>query len=155
MKGAGCGPQPEAAARVEVMLASRCEDDHGSLREIFGHSNWKLYEAFNCIEALALLHQFHLPVVICNCGLPEGGWKTLLPAVEALPWRPRLIVCSRLADEQLWGEVLNLGGYDVLSTPFDADEVFRVSYLAWHSARHEARRMAAASQTSGPAYATG
>ena len=155
MKGAGCGPQPEAAARVEVLLASRCEDDHGSLREIFRHSNWKLYEASNCIEALALLYQFHIPVVICDCSLPEGGWRTLLPVVEAFPGRPRLIVFSRLADEQLWGEVLNLGGYDVLSTPFDAGEVFRVSYLAWHSARNEARRKSAASQTARPARAAG
>jgi DNA-binding response OmpR family regulator len=34
-----------------------------------------------------------------------------------------LIVCSRLADERLWAEVLNLGGYDVLAIPFHAGEV--------------------------------
>jgi hypothetical protein len=28
-----------------------------------------------------------------------------------------------LADERLWAEVLNLCGYDVLATPFHADEV--------------------------------
>src|ERR1019366_5350356 len=42
---------------------------------------------------------------------------------------------SRLADERLWAEVLNLGWYDVLATPFDADEVYRVMSYAvdsWH-----------------------
>jgi hypothetical protein len=37
-----------------------------------------------------------------------------------------LVVASRLADERLWAEVLNLGGHDVLAMPFDAHEVRRV-----------------------------
>ena len=37
-----------------------------------------------------------------------------------------LVVTSRIADEWLWAEVLNLGGYDVLAQPFDREEVTRV-----------------------------
>jgi DNA-binding response OmpR family regulator len=74
-------------------------------------------------------------VVVCERDLPDGSWKHLLDKVETLARPPRLIVASRLADERLWAEVLNLGGYDVLATPFDADEVYRVvSYAvdSWH-----------------------
>jgi len=39
---------------------------------------------------------------------------------------PLLIVASRLADERLWAEVLNLGGYDVLLKPFEPAELRRV-----------------------------
>jgi len=39
---------------------------------------------------------------------------------------PLLIVTSRLADERLWAEVLNLGAHDVLAKPFNAEEVVRV-----------------------------
>ena len=42
-----------------------------------------------------------------------------------------MIVTSRLADDRLWAEVLNLGGYDVLAKPFDASEVARVVGTAW------------------------
>lgn len=34
------------------------------------------------------------------------------------------------ADDLLWAEVLNLGGYDVLQTPFEANEVLPVVNLA-------------------------
>jgi DNA-binding NtrC family response regulator len=139
-----CEPSPQPDTRVEVLIVSPCEDDHSSLRNIFRRSNWKLYEAFNCMEALGLLHEHQIPVIICERSLPDGGWKTLLDEVDALPTRPRLIVCSRLVDDQLWGEVLNLGGYDLLPTPFDAREVFRVAFLAWHSSRNEVERIAAA-----------
>jgi DNA-binding response OmpR family regulator len=36
---------------------------------------------------------------------------------------PLFIISSRLADERLWAEALNLGAYDVLAKPFDAREV--------------------------------
>jgi hypothetical protein len=32
---------------------------------------------------------------------------------------PRVTVTSRLADDYLWGEVLNGGGYDLLAKPLD------------------------------------
>ncbi len=55
----------------------------------------------------------------------------MLHELDGLRVRPNLIVTSRLADEGLWAEVLNLGGYDVLAQPFDAEEVYRVVFLAW------------------------
>jgi hypothetical protein len=39
-------------------------------------------------------------------------------------------VTSRLADERLWAEALNLGAWDVLAKPFDADEVIRIGKIA-------------------------
>ncbi len=41
-----------------------------------------------------------------------------------------MIVASRVTDEALWAEVLNLGGYDVLVQPFDRTEVLRVTDAA-------------------------
>jgi DNA-binding response OmpR family regulator len=44
---------------------------------------------------------------------------------------PLLIVTSRLADDRLWTEALNLGAYDVIAKPFDRKEVDRILNLAW------------------------
>jgi DNA-binding response OmpR family regulator len=41
-----------------------------------------------------------------------------------------LIVTSRLADDRLWAEALNLGAYDVIAKPFEASEVVRIAGLA-------------------------
>ncbi len=129
-------PVSEFRGGIQVLLASSLEEDHRSLEAILSHSNWTLYHAYNCVEAVVLLHQFRIPVIICESGLPAEGWKMLLPVVESLPASPRLIVSSRLADDDLWAEVLNLGAYDVLPVPFQASEVFRVASLAWHSSRN-------------------
>jgi len=87
-----------------------------------------------------------LPVVICDDESTHGEWRGLLADLPLLPAPPSLIVSSRLADERLWGEVLNLGGYDVLPTPFVRTEVLPVCFQAlksWERQRGTVRIRAA------------
>jgi hypothetical protein len=80
---------------------------------------------------LALLRGQGVPVLLCERDHADGNWEDLLKATARLPAPPNLIVFSRLADESLWAQVLNLGGFDVLMTPFEAEEVLRVTFAAW------------------------
>jgi len=77
-------------------------------------------------------------VVISDCLLPDGRWNDLLLDLRRQAVEPLLIVASRLADDRLWAEVLNLGGYDVLAMSFRAEEVLRSVSLAW---RHWRERL--------------
>jgi len=83
-----------------------------------------------------------VPVVLCERDLPGGTWRRLFVETRDLAHPPRLIVVSRLADERLWAEVLNLGGHDVLATPFAADEVRRVLSYAVDSWRWQVKNEA-------------
>jgi DNA-binding response OmpR family regulator len=74
-------------------------------------------------------------VVITDSQLPDGRWHDMLRELRRRPADPPLIVASRLADNRLWAEVLNLGGYDVLATPFEAQEVVRSVSPAWRHMR--------------------
>jgi len=130
---------PNTGEPVTVLLVSPLPEDHASIQGILDGSNWLLRKVFTCRDALAHACDCYSAVVICERDLPDGNWKSLLSKFESLPLRPNLIVTSRLADDLLWAEVLNLGGYDVLAQPFDADEVFRVVSLAWHEHNRRAR----------------
>ena len=118
---------------VTVLLVSGQPADRRSLQQILARSCWKLQVSATCAEGLALLRQKRVPVVICDAGQSDTDWRLLLNGMSDLPSRSALIVSSRLADERLWAEVLNLGGYDVLSTPFDRREVLRACFLAWQN----------------------
>jgi DNA-binding response OmpR family regulator len=72
-------------------------------------------------------------VIICDQVLADGDWRDLLRDLQKGQQAPPVIVSSRLADDRLWAEVLNLGGYDLLTKPFHAAEVSRVVRMA---ARH-------------------
>jgi DNA-binding response OmpR family regulator len=81
--------------------------------------------------ALAALRKVRVPVVVCESDLQPGTWKEVLEELRTLPDPPLLIVTSRIADERLWAEALNLGAYDVLAQPFDGTEVTRIVGMAW------------------------
>jgi len=122
-------PSPEGT--TTVLAVSPLPADRVRLREILSQRNWKLHEASDCGEALALLRDEIVPVLLCERDHADGNWEDLLKATARLPDPPNLIVFSRLADESLWAKVLNLGGFDVLMTPFEPEEVLRVAFAAW------------------------
>ncbi len=125
---------------VTVLAVSPAEEDHLLLSHVFSHSNWKLDAARTCAEAVEALQRSPISVVICAAELPDGNWKQLLAGLAKKAVPPRLIVVSPLADDRLWAEVLDSGGYDVLGIPFEAPEVIRVVSLAWRQWKHESER---------------
>jgi response regulator RpfG family c-di-GMP phosphodiesterase len=98
-----------------------------------------LLKAGDIVAALALVRQLEVSVVLCERDLLPGTYIDLLEQIKAMPNPPSLIVASRLADERLWAEALNLGAWDVLATPLDRNEVVRSlksGWLHWRSQRH-------------------
>ena len=113
------------------MLVSAIEEDHRFLGRVFSQQGWMLHKTRSLESAMDLLRCDPVPVVMTERDLPLGNWKDVLAAIQQLPQVPMLIVTARLADEYLWAEVLNLGGYDVLSQPFQVTELLWVFGNAW------------------------
>ncbi|MBZ5617232.1 MAG: response regulator [Acidobacteriia bacterium] len=131
---------------LTVLSVSPIEGDHQSLESAIGHSRWMLFKADDLPSALALLQQREVAVVLCERDLLPGTWIDVLEQINALPSAPSLIVTSRLADERLWAEALNLGAWDVLAKPFDRSEVIRCMKSAWHHRNNQTQMPARAVQ---------
>jgi DNA-binding response OmpR family regulator len=100
--------------------------DRTLLHDIVEKAGWKLLEARDRRRAMQLLERVPVQVVIAETELPNWDWKKVLGDLRRLAEPPQLIVTSRTADDYLWAEVLNIGGYDVLPQPLERDEVERV-----------------------------
>lgn len=124
---------PLSRTPIGVLAVNPVEDDVTALRAIFALSSWPLRCVSGVREARSWLERGTTPVIICERQLPDGDWRTLMRATVAGSSPPRFIVSSRLADDHLWAEVLNVGGYDVLCTPFEAREVLYSVRSAWDS----------------------
>ncbi len=127
------GPQKTempATRTVVALSVSPIEEDHVSLRRILCDtglsaqtgSNWVLRPMSTPCSAAVILRDPRIPIVLSEHEL----WRKMLEHLTALPDPPLLIVTSRLADDHLWAEALNLGAYDVLAKPFDSIEVTRI-----------------------------
>jgi DNA-binding response OmpR family regulator len=118
---------------VQVLLISPFDEDHQHLRDILKHSNWQQHDARSQSESFDFLRENVTPVVICESELPDGNWQDVLAQLGQMRHPPLLVVTSRMADDRLWSEALNLGAYNVLAKPLNMKEVFHVVGLAWLS----------------------
>lgn len=143
-------------APIGVLIASAKQDDHSYLGALCRSRGWRTFHAKTYATANEMLMQFHPEILITDQFLPGGGWRQLASELGQSPHSPVLIVTSRAADDRLWAEVLNLGGHDVLPSPYldsEAKLVIDSAHDAWLRARElsawrerlqEANKMAAA-----------
>ena len=127
-----------AESKSLILSLSSCADDHEALAGILHPYEWTMHRASTLGASTQLLRCYPISVVVCDRELPPHSWKDLLVELAAHPKPPLIIVTSLHADDYLWAEALNLGAYDVLPKPFDAEEVRRtlgiaVSHSLWNA----------------------
>jgi DNA-binding NtrC family response regulator len=145
-------PASESTGELTVLSVSPHDEDYLSLQAIICHSKWKIFAARDLSSAVSLLHQHKISVLLCERDLLPGTWIDMLEHINGLPNAPSIIVTSRLADNRLWAEALNLGAWDVLAKPLNRTEVIRSirsAWRHWHNQIHlrgtAAKMMSAAS----------
>ena len=106
-------------------------DDPDALEQFLRPPQWSICTARTLKSATAVLKKERPPLVLCESDPGRETWREMLAQTTLMLPPPLLIVLSRLADEHLWAEALNLGAYDVLAKPLDAMEVTRTLSLAW------------------------
>jgi DNA-binding response OmpR family regulator len=126
-------PVPTPAEIITILLVSHYPEDHRFLRQTLTHSHWNIYRALDLQQARSFLMKTPVPVALCERNLPDGTWKDLFTFAESLSNPPLFVVMSEVADQYLWSEVLNLGGYDVLAKPFDRSELLQVVGMSWRN----------------------
>ncbi len=144
----------EQQKRIEILAVLPHEEDRMALGGILAHSNWTVHATATIAETRKWLEHHPAPVILCERDLPDGTWQDLFEAVAISSPAPNLVVTSRLADDHLWCEVLNLGGFDVLARPFAPAEVFRVLYMAWRN-WHDRAQIARMAPLTAPPSASG
>ena len=144
-----------AMQRTITVLAVVLEaNDRTQIERASVDRRWNLQFAASFQEAHEVLREGTVDVVISDSHIGEGhSWRDLLNALLDTPEPAALIVADRHADETLWVDVLNEGGFDVLAKPFDWSELHHAVSVACSlrfegreksDKRHDATRAAAA-----------
>ena len=110
----------------KLLSISSVRKDHTALRQILSQTQWQVAAARTFRKAKAFLHRRSVSAIFCESDLPDGTWRDILNWSAEISQPPPVIVTCQLADDRLWSEVLNLGGYDVLAKPFHEQEVRHV-----------------------------
>lgn len=129
---------------VNMLAVLPAEEDRRSLRGIAASSDWEVGFAAGIWEARRALQEAPFGVVLSEPSVEDGHWEDLLNELGQMANPPPLIVTFRLADDRVWAEVLNRGGYDVLLKPLEAREVVRIVDQAWRQWKARLEALASA-----------
>lgn len=114
-----------------VVLAVTADND--DFRQIeAAMPGWTILEARNCRDARQILGSRTCQVVLCERALADGVWTDLIRATQACPDTPPIVVMSRVADEDMWAEVLSRGGLDLVAKPLAAKDLRR-ALTSWRN----------------------
>jgi DNA-binding NtrC family response regulator len=125
-----------AGAQLPVRLLAVIPEDmqFEFLRSTVEDVGWEIFRANSITDGLSTLVNHKINTIVTGCDLEDGSWLEMINALQPCRNAPRVLVASSHADNRLWLDVLEHGGYDLLAVPFDRNEIVRLAssaYLSW------------------------
>ncbi len=119
----------QGSPNASVLAIIPDDSDLKDLRAILGAREDPLWCAASARAARLYLSDSRVGIIICDSTLPDGSWRGLLEdAVRLVPAPGFILACSpgeRLTTEALW-----CGASDVITKPFDSDDVLTATGVA-------------------------
>ncbi len=106
------------------VLVSGDGDYRRRMGTIFEAHRWTLHLSRDWQEARGLVRKRAIPIVIVDGDAASPSWREVVADLARFSRRnvPYVIVTSRLVDDALWAEALNLGAYDLLLEPLQGEQ---------------------------------
>jgi DNA-binding response OmpR family regulator len=126
-------------SKLEILSINHDSRTCAALRSIVSRTNWVLHCVPDLAGAISFLEERFVPVVVCARDFDGASWLEVIDAVRRFPNPPEVLVYSDNMDAAFGLKVLDAGGFDVLTTPFESEQVLRSISLAcrkWKDAAH-------------------
>ena len=118
---------------TKVLLVMSPEKQH-PLLAMLESSGFQVVPSVNLLDAQQKLSTpVSYDLLFVDAELRDGTWNDLLQFVLESGRNCEMIVCARCGDEQLWGEVIQRGAYDLICEPYEEREVARIANSALDS----------------------
>lgn len=111
--------------RLRVLAVLPNPPDRAAFAGIAAHARWEVRMASTCDSAEEILKHHPVDVIVCDRDVKPAGWRGAIEALSTHAPHSRFILSTPANDDKLWLEVIERGGYDVLSTPLHEDRVIR------------------------------
>ena len=128
MPSAPNGISPAAPVRWVILISV---DPHVHAAALQALEGWEILTAESLPEAQTLLQRREIGVVLCDRTTPGLDWRDAVTCLSAPPYRACVIVLAQTARRNDWDDVVEAGGYELLSEPFTSEDLFRVVRAGW------------------------
>jgi DNA-binding NtrC family response regulator len=121
----------ERSVKIPIVLASSRDHDRASLEVALSGTPWVPVPATNKQEVLESLHYAAVPIVLCDAVFDRLPWRTMLRGVLRIRRRACMILLTDDSNPQLSTEVVRTGGFDLLTRPFEKEQVLATLISAY------------------------
>lgn len=122
-KFASTRKSPESRNAVSVLAVLPDGSEGQAISQIAEREKWHVDIVSTCEVAVERLRMQRFTVILCDRDLPGFNWRDVVEILVANAPRSCVILTSPVNDDYLWQEVIQHGGYDVLTKPFQEDRV--------------------------------
>lgn len=120
-----------ATEPVRLVAITDRPDESAALQQIATDYRWRISIVASSQNAITALNEQPTPLVICDRDLEGEDWREVLARIAGLPQAVCVLLASRVVDDYLWRQVIRNHGYDVVSKPFQPEELRRAVTFAW------------------------
>ena len=116
---------------VKLVAITEGPAESQALQRIADSYTWAISIVASSDAAIAALGEPPTALVICDRDLVTEDWRDVLTRIASLPQAVCSLLASRVVDDYLWRQVIRHHGYDVVSKPFQPEELRRAVSFAW------------------------
>jgi FixJ family two-component response regulator len=117
-----------------LMVTSRAEDVE-ELKSLFRETPWELNDVSNVEQAVAALKAAPVPILLFDRDLDSEHWQATMKRFIHSRRGACLVLVSSVADQYLWDEVVQHGGFDLITRPFRREQVLSTLMFAYAHCR--------------------
>lgn len=112
--------------RLSVLLVDDSLLVRKQLRGILEECNCKVLEAANGEQALEIVHNFKLDLVLMDIVMPGADGIDTLKRIKELDDTIKIVMVSSVGTQSYLKEAIKLGAFDFLQKPVSADALHRL-----------------------------
>lgn len=115
---------------LKILVLSMSLEDRFLLERLGRRHGWGLWFIDSPRVGFRLVSENAFDVILCDRNQPGYPWREVVDRLSVSAPRSCVLLISPAKDDYLWGEVVQHGGYNVVSRPLREESVLQVIQAA-------------------------
>jgi len=129
-RSGGSPPRKDKEPPIRLLVITADFDYYSHLSVLAAGRGWSIRVATALEEIIPHVQDGSFPLVVYDCNAADD-WRAAFDRLRSVNSSTCLVLASRVTDPYLWQEVIQAGGFDLISRSAAQDEVIHKLRFAW------------------------
>jgi FixJ family two-component response regulator len=121
--------------KIPLLILTARAEDLGELTELLAESPWELTSVPQLEDAAVALKSATAPILLFDRDTAGASWRETVKRLVKSRRQACVVLLSNVSDQYLWDEVVQQGGFDLLTRPFRKEQVLSTLVFAYAHCR--------------------